>query len=159
MKTNGFSLLETMIALTVLAIGLLGQARTQMDTITTNQSSYYKLQAAYLANEIVDRLRLNPVGVSAGDYNDASTAMVYVDNNCKTSSNGCSVTEVSQVDLYEWMDHVRASIPNGSATLVRQTEFTEQAVFVITINWNTKITYLADSNKATYNKFNMQVGI
>ena len=54
---RGSSLLEVMIALFVLAIGLLGTLAMQATSVKYNQNSYAFSQAINLANDVVERIR------------------------------------------------------------------------------------------------------
>ena len=48
-SARGFTLLETMIALVIFSIGLLGLAGLQATSIKFNQSAYLRTQATFLA--------------------------------------------------------------------------------------------------------------
>ncbi len=56
---KGFSLIEVLIALLVLAIGLLGLAALQAQGLRFNYDAYVRTQATNLAYDIVDRMRTN----------------------------------------------------------------------------------------------------
>jgi len=61
MKTQrGTSLLEMMIALFVLAVGLLGVASMQIKALQFNHTAYYYAQAVYLTSDILESIRANP---------------------------------------------------------------------------------------------------
>ncbi len=60
MKTNtGFTLIEVLIAMLVLAVGLLGLAGLQATSLRNNQSAYNRSQATQLAYDLADRMRAN----------------------------------------------------------------------------------------------------
>jgi type IV pilus assembly protein PilV len=56
---KGFSLIEVMVALLVLAIGLLGLAALQTVSLQGGQNAYYRTQATNLAYEVSDFARVN----------------------------------------------------------------------------------------------------
>lgn len=131
---SGSSLIEMMIAMLILAIGLLGQMALQMNSLRANQSSYSRSQAVFVANDIADRMRLNPAAVSAGNYNAINTATgSYSDQAC--SANGCSVTEQANQDMFEWQQDVNTIFPSATATVIRDASVTDQPVFLVTIAW------------------------
>lgn len=66
-KQAGVSLVEVLVAVVVLSIGLLGLAGLQASGMRVGQSSIYRSQAAQLAYDMVDRLRVN--FANAADYN------------------------------------------------------------------------------------------
>jgi type IV pilus assembly protein PilV len=55
----GFTLLEVMIAVFVLAVGLLGLASLQMLSLKNNHSAQYRTTATIIAYDVIDRMRLN----------------------------------------------------------------------------------------------------
>ena len=60
MKTNsGFTLIEVLIAMLVLAVGLLGLAGMQATGIRNNLSAYNRSLATQLAYDMADRMRSN----------------------------------------------------------------------------------------------------
>lgn len=66
----GFTLIEVLIALLVLAIGLLGYALLQTSTVRFTQSANYRTQATVLTYELIDQMRSNRLMASTylGDY-------------------------------------------------------------------------------------------
>ncbi len=58
-QAAGFSLIEVLIALVVLALGLLGFALLQTLNLRYTQSANYRTQAANLAYDLLDQMRAN----------------------------------------------------------------------------------------------------
>jgi len=56
-KTTGFTLIEVLVAVVVLAGGLLGLAALQVTSLSSNQTAYNRSQATQLAYDIADRMR------------------------------------------------------------------------------------------------------
>lgn len=79
-RSRGFSLLEVLIALLVLAFGLLGFALLQTMNVRFVQSSNYRTQATNLAYDLLDQMRSNRY--QAHWYNGATFAA----NSVKLSS-------------------------------------------------------------------------
>ena len=65
---RGFSLIEVLIAIAVLAIGLLSVAALQIQGVRQNFDSYARSQAVMLANDYAERIYANKVAADAGDY-------------------------------------------------------------------------------------------
>ena len=86
---SGFTLLEVMIAVFVLAVGLLGVAGMQMIGLRNNNSAALRTQAVFLAQDIADRMRANPTAVAAGAYDDDEGLPSCPDTSCVPAS-GCS---------------------------------------------------------------------
>jgi len=154
---QGFSMVEVLIALVILAIGLLGHMAMQMTSLSSNQSSYYRSQASITANEIADRMRINPVGVAGGLYDAVNTDTgTYTDPNCNTS--GCSTSQQSALDLFDWQTSIRAAIPGGIGTVTRDASITTQSVFTVAITWSAQ-TRAGLPDAATVNRITMDIGI
>ncbi len=144
---KGFSLIEVLTALLVLAVGLLGQMALQVTSISSNQSSYYRSQAAILANDFADRMRLNPSAVSNGTYDavvvgfseGAPNGSIGDGPDCSAAA--CSIAEVAALDIAELENNLLAAIPSGVATVTRTatnviTTTTNEARFQIDFSWS-----------------------
>ena len=58
-RQRGFTLLEVLIAVMLLAVGLLGLAGLQAVSLRNNHSAYLRSQATMLTYEIIDGMRTN----------------------------------------------------------------------------------------------------
>ena len=85
-RQRGVSLIEVLIAVLVLAIGLLGIAGLQTASLTTNNISYQYSQAATLAQSMAERMRANQTGVYAGSYTLAAGTPPTVATNCASAN-------------------------------------------------------------------------
>jgi type IV pilus assembly protein PilV len=80
MKLNkkGFSLIEVLIGLVVLAIGLLAIAGMQITAVKGNFFSHYITQASYAGQdrlEFLDTLPIDDPQLQAGDHNDGTVTI------------------------------------------------------------------------------------
>ncbi|MFC7522088.1 type IV pilus modification protein PilV [Xanthomonas populi] len=62
---TGFSLIEVMIAVLVLAIGLLGFALLQTTSVRMSKSASVRTQATNLATELLDQMRVNRLSAAS----------------------------------------------------------------------------------------------
>ncbi len=108
---RGFSLLEVLVALLVLAIGLLGLAALQARGVKFNHEAYARSQATYLAYEIMDLMRAN-----------RARAPQYVTTKLERPCD-CDPLLSTNVanDLCCWTDALEAALPSGSAVLTQTT--------------------------------------
>lgn len=96
-KHKGFTLIELLVAVMVLSIGLLGIAAMQVETLSKSSESYYKSVAANLANDMIDVMRSNPIGVE----NDFYHAPNSNNDSLTLSCFGETVLEASLQDDYQ----------------------------------------------------------
>ena len=101
----GATLIEVLIAVLILAIGLLGLAGMQMTSVQSNHSAYYRTQATVLAGDLADRMRANRTAALTTAYN----------TNFPTSTNTNAVTGTqAQKDLAEWLNSLANTLPEGT---------------------------------------------
>jgi len=58
-KITGFSMIEVLVAVLVLAIGLLGVAALQMTSLNSGQDGYFRTQATAIAEDLSSRIVIN----------------------------------------------------------------------------------------------------
>jgi type IV pilus assembly protein PilV len=111
---TGFTLIEVLIAVLVLAIGLLALAGVQTISLRSNHVADLHSQATQLAYDLIDRIRANRAGFQAGYYDyDNPTA---TDNHCAwdgTTPSLCTTEQMAQHDLWEWNATVASALPQG----------------------------------------------
>lgn len=141
---TGFSMLEMLVALLILSVGLLGVATLQVRGQQFNQVGYLRTQAAFLAYDMMDRIRIN---IDNDDNDDGTTDLnQYADdgnyaypasgnftqdgpsgsgpNTQCDNNNGspCSVEQLKDYDLDNWFNLVRETLPGGNARLLWRAE-------------------------------------
>jgi len=117
-RTGGFTLIEVLVAVLVLALGLLGIAGLQAAGMQMNNSAYLRSQAAILAQDMADRARANTEGSEAGAYDIGDPTNVSKTDGCFNKS-GCSSTQLAQSDVVRWRENVQSLLPGGEAIICR----------------------------------------
>ena len=74
-RQQGVGLIEVLIAVLVLSIGFLGLAALQAKALQNNNSAMTRSMATIASYSILDAMRADPAGVSAGSY-DGQTVTV-----------------------------------------------------------------------------------
>jgi type IV pilus assembly protein PilV len=106
MKTNvGFTLIEVLVSVVILAGGLLGLAALQTTTLRNNQSAYFRTLATQLAYDMSDRMRSNMAGI--GSYNNGAAT----NNDCE--ANVCTPAQMAGFDLNRW-NTALGELPSGT---------------------------------------------
>jgi type IV pilus assembly protein PilV len=102
-RSDGFTLMEVMIAVLVLSLGLLGLAGLQATSLKANTSAAARGQATLLAYDIIDRMRANRDAALAGTYNNtAGTAPTGGASDCQANSATCDADAIAAYDLNQW---------------------------------------------------------
>lgn len=91
-QQKGVTLLEVLIAVLVLAIGLVGTAAMQNKSLALNHGAYLESQATNLAYDIADRMRANRGAANNGGYDRD------FEDNFPTDNSG----SLAEQDLYSW---------------------------------------------------------
>lgn len=130
-RTRGFTMIEVLVALAVLAVGLLGIAALYLDSLRAGRTAIYRTQAVNVAADLADRIRANravPV-----NYETALDDAVVPVAACETSG-GCTRAEMAQNDLASWKAQLAALLPNGDGSVVVTPGNPNS--YVITVQWN-----------------------
>jgi type IV pilus assembly protein PilV len=112
----GYTLVEVLVALTVMSIGLLGMATLQARALQASRAAALHAQAVTLAADLADRIRANRA--SADNYTD----------------DGLNVR--AQADLAEWRAAVTSTLPGGLGRVTfRPAEPASPAQYQIEVSW------------------------
>lgn len=124
--SRGFSLIEVLVSMLVLAIGIIGTAGLQLAAARTTQQSALQTTALELASEMSDKIRANDL--SSGkradnpflsvDYNSATQGEPAAPNKLCFGFD-CSDGDLAAFDIYEWEKRVKNELPGGRARICR----------------------------------------
>jgi len=130
---KGFSLIEVLIALLVLAIGLLGLAALQAQALRYNHDAYVRTQATNLAYDIIERMRTNRGTPLASTSPENVTANITPYTAGPTPPFDCNPTESTiAMDLECWYDGLSNALPGGTGVIA--TNATAN-FFDVTVRW------------------------
>ncbi|GGI54358.1 hypothetical protein GCM10011430_15320 [Oxalicibacterium solurbis] len=132
MKTsteNGFSLIEVLVAVFVLAVGVIGAAGMQLAALRTAQQSSFQTHALHLATEMADYMRAN-VGQMRRidavnpylrvDYRASGVAASPASSvNCYGIDAQCDEDELAQFEIAEWLRRLAAALPGARTRICR----------------------------------------
>jgi type IV pilus assembly protein PilV len=124
-QAKGFSLMEVLIAIVIVATGVLGIAGLQIVSMQNNTSALFRTQANQLAYDIIDRARANPnadYNIAIGDDAPAAPDCLNVD---------CDTAQMANFDLNVWLTDVTNMLPNGDASVV-----VAGNLFTVTVQWD-----------------------
>ena len=172
---GGFTLVEVLVSLVVLAIGLLGLAMLQTTGLRYNTNSYSRTQATYMAYDLAERMRANVPGFQAGDYDVTSLSVANavvgsssyscnLNQNCTCDTSTCSNAALAQYDLGQWYYNLDMLLPGakdaaGLTTPKRATVTRNNNVATITIYWLEQNRDASSTTPATPTSQSMDVEI
>ena len=127
-RERGFTLVEAMVALVVLAVGMLGIAGLYVTTLRSGGGAIYRMQAVNLATDLGDRIRANRTA-------NVAYAGAAANNNCYgAGAVNCGPAAMAGNDLFVWQQQVAAILPGGNG-VVAVNGAAVPFTYVITINW------------------------
>ena len=111
-RQRGISLIESLVAIVVMALGILGILGVQMRTLTDTQAGVRRAQAIRLTEDLAERLQNNPDALgNLAAYTDDPTSS----NDCKTTA--CAPADLATYDIKQWRTLVAEALPGGKATV------------------------------------------
>ena len=109
-RARGFSLIEALVALVVLAVGMLGVASLFAVSMHAGSGSIARMQAVNLASDLADRIRANRRAGNA--YKGAAAPHGCIG----AGAVSCSPQDMAANDLYVWQRQVAQAFPGGIAS-------------------------------------------
>lgn len=150
-SAGGFGLIEVLVALVILAVGLLGIAGLLITEMKANSSAYVRQQAVQSAYDILDSMRANQAQAVAGAYNmcnlqgggcpgGASGATAVPSAQCAPSAYGvitvaCAPAQMAAYDVYHWANVDLSQIPSGAGAVATMTSGSA-VVVTVTVQWS-----------------------
>ena len=104
-RQRGFTMVEVMITVLILAVGMLAIAGLQMTAKRSGQQAWQRSLAILLADNMIERIRANPAAVE--DYHtglgDGALGGGSIDEEPTDCAAGeCSAQEMAEWDLWNW---------------------------------------------------------
>lgn len=129
---GGFTLIESMVALLVISVGMIGVAALHGQSLAASGIALHRSTAIGLAAEMGDRIRVNRGADTA--YEAAAS-----DNDCDDPTDGdgrdCSEAEMAAHDLFVWEADLAQSLPGGVGEVDVDTA-TNPTTYTITVSWD-----------------------
>lgn len=113
-RQSGVGLIEVLIAVLVLSIGFLGMAALQTKALSNNNSAMVRSIGTIASYSILDAMRVDQPGVSAGDYDKYSVtvpAAWTAPGDCTGMGKGSALTKANQ---NQWCDDLGSLMGPGT---------------------------------------------
>jgi len=115
-RLAGLALLESLIALAILASALMGILLVQLRTLADTESALRRTQALRLIDDLAERIQSNPGGFARlGDYRVDWRTVVAAPMDCEAQ--WCDPAQLAVWDLANWKATVARTLPRGDAAV------------------------------------------
>jgi len=132
---QGFSLIEGLVTLLIIAVGLLGIMGLQLNALRNTHSASVHSQAAIYASDMVERIKANNAVAKTGGYNLAAGTAVTAGGGPVAGANcvlaACTAVEMAAFDVAEWQQSLGDSLPSGQGEITLA-----GTTLTITVRWD-----------------------
>jgi|TARA_Y100000310_G_scaffold342078_1_gene443644 type IV pilus assembly protein PilV len=108
-RSAGVTIMEVLFSVLMLAVGVLGVSTLQAISLQQNRSALFRADALQLGNDILDRIRANPLSSYAPV---AMGAAPSASKNCINEV--CSRTEMAAFDIAQWKCSLHSDDADGN---------------------------------------------
>jgi type IV pilus assembly protein PilV len=143
---SGFSLVEVLVALIIIAVGMLGLAKIQAlaygSTGTANLRSLAAIQASSIASvmhsnrsywsAVTNGFTYGFVGTAAANSTDSAVASSS--NTCSSAT--CTARQIAALDLANWHTAVTSVLPNATANIACAVTASTPVTCTIQLQWS-----------------------
>ena len=115
---HGISLIESLVAIVVMALGILGILGVQMRTLTDTSTTVRRAQAIRLIEDLSERMRVSPNALLSikdyeSGYDEKGSALTASD----CANTACTPAQQAKYDLKQWKTTVEQTLPGGQASI------------------------------------------
>ena len=144
-RQSGFSLIEVMVTVAIVAFGLMGLIALMLKGLQANAESTLRSIAINQAYDMADRMRANFTGIAAGSYTDVvppgSTSTCPIDtaageNVAAPTTSGltaCSGSDVATKDKCAWHKANALLLPSGAGAICKEVD---ENWYTINMSWD-----------------------
>jgi type IV pilus assembly protein PilV len=151
-RQRGTSLIESLVAMVVLSLGVLGLLGVQLRTMVNNQAANHMATAARLTDSLMERIKSNPDAARSlnaefvparpldgaqwswlENYETAwgSTATVPTTGSGNCDTDFCSAAQRATWDINRWKQAIAQSLPNGDGLVLVSPDDVRQLVVIV----------------------------
>ena len=149
---RGFSMIEVLVTLLIIALALLGTAGLQAYSMRMNKGGQFRTQAVFLVADLTERMEANKNAVSKGAYALAQSGVPEplltscADAVCtcdRLPGGACSA--LALYDLSVWQNAVAATLPQSTWSVVNAGG--NPSTVTVTVSW---VDRRADTTNAAF---------
>ena len=125
---SGGTLIEVLVAMTVMSVGMLGVAALFSEGLKSGRLSIHRITAVQLAVDMAERIRSNSRVPQA--YAGAPRNL-----GCTNAGIVCAPNELAADDLFRWQLNITRQLPVGALGTILRTSTTSGNRYKISIAW------------------------
>lgn len=111
-RQAGISLLESLVAMSILAVAVLGTLGVQLRTLADTQTSVRRAQSVRLIEDFAERIKTHPETFHPPPDHSVERAPVSARADCRIAA--CGAGMLAQWDLTAWQQAVADTLPLGT---------------------------------------------
>ena len=133
-RQRGSSLIEALIALFVLALGVMSMALVQTQTLVESRTTNLRAVAVMMAEDLSERMQVNLAGRPGFDayLTDWGPPAAVAPPSCLSQL--CTGAQLAAFDLHQWKTNLGQLLLNGDARVFRSG--TDNSQFGVLIGWS-----------------------
>lgn len=112
---HGVSLIESLVAIVVMSLGILGILGVQMRTLADTQTGVRRAQAIRLIEDLSERMKVNPSALGNMNSYKSAFGATPTGGDCKTSA--CNNSQLAAYDIAQWKQLVKTTLPGSDAEI------------------------------------------
>jgi type IV pilus assembly protein PilV len=114
---EGFTLIEVLVTVFVLALGLIGFL--QMDIYSSQQArgTFFSSAAGLITTEFSERIYANRIGLIEGHYDTVNSDKWEVAPAVLCTQDPCDPEELAEYDQWLWLQAIKNQLPWGDAPI------------------------------------------
>lgn len=124
-RQRGISLTETLIAMMILAVGMLGVAGMQTANVRNSQSANQRTMATILVSNMAERIRANRTLALTGVYALSKT--------CATLALTGSIQNVEKTN---WITEIQTALGATNTSCGQVTYVADTRTYTVTVSWD-----------------------
>jgi type IV pilus assembly protein PilV len=113
-RQRGITLIESLVAIVVAALGILGILGVQMRTLTDTQTSVRRAQAVRLIEDLGERLRISPNALTDINAYPSNFTNLPAVTSCAAN---CTPAQLAAYNVASWKQAVQNTLPLGQASI------------------------------------------
>ncbi|WP_310625271.1 type IV pilus modification protein PilV [Limnohabitans sp.] len=147
-RVTGFALVEALVAMLVLAFGVLGLLWMHQHALVLQRQQLMRSVAAGIADDLAERMQLNAPqrAMYARTWGTSASATASASHNCAATA--CNRSELAQWDVQQLQTALQTQLPEGDAAVFNLAD--TPAWWGIVIAWRDATeTYRTDTTAGT----------